>query len=1053
MPDEIEKKQKRLKDVLDVSLNHAMAIITKDYLGKLESYEIMEPTEEDRDIRISECGKFYKLTRLVLNKEENFLDKLTTIVNVISSVGCSIVTVIHSDGYKMDYYLGIVSKQARTGTDRKRREANAAAFKGALAGNLTGSDLEELPDCEVERLQSTVLAGKGNCYSSVSGIVALRDEKNKDIRSYVQGIENLVDSLKGQEYTVVMLADPVDTEELQVIRQGYEMLHTQLAAFARNVVTWNESDTVSLSRARSEGIAKGIATGISMTQSRSRSKGRSFGTNEGLGSSFMLNGGFGINASFGMNVGFHNGTSDTTGRSNTRSRSLQQNKSVTNTVSSSSASGKSLQFNYENRSAKSLLDKIDKHLERLDECESFGAFDCAAYVIAKDRETVLTVASNYNALMRGKDSGVQASHINSWYKEEETKVLGQYMSSMVHPRFALRTGQGEYQKEKIIVTPASIISGGELAIQIGLPKKSVSGVTVIPMTPFGRNITESSRDTLFLGNLYHMGHEEGGNGKGQKVCVDIESLAMHTFITGSTGSGKSTTIYSMLDKLMVHPVKGRKEKIKFMVIEPAKGEYKNRFGSYPNVKVYGTNDKKMPLLRMNPFSFPEDIHILEHIDRLIEIFNVCWPMYAAMPAVLKDAIERAYIRAGWNLGTSEWGYGEGTPLYPSFMDVLQQIHAVMEESAYSSDTQGDYKGALCTRLKSLTNGLYRQIFTGNELSPEELFENNVIIDLSRTGSGESRALIMGLLVMKLQEYRMANAGRGNEPLKHVTVLEEAHNILKRISTEQSGEQANLLGKSVEMLANSIAEMRTYGEGFVIADQAPGLMDLSVIRNTNTKIVLRLPDLQDRELVGRAAGMNEDQILELSRLKTFVAAVYQNNWLEPVLCSIDTNFREVSEFRYEKQKTEDREKYRILEFMLLPVDKRKKLDDRYIDELMDKVQKLQMPVDVKIAFIKYARTEDTGIIQKLREKVIYHTFNSEEVFGFVKGKEDDIVFWRECLLERLEPDVTILPEYVQNQILALLAKEKAQLDRKKESENFFNRLMEHMEERKEYGVLG
>ena len=122
--------------------------------------------------------------------------------------------------------------------------------------------------------------------------------------------------------------------------------------------------------------------------------------------------------------------------------------------------------------------------------------------------------------------------------------------------------------------------------------------------------------------------------------MDIESLSMHTFITGSTGKGKSTTIYSILDKLISHKVKGQDDTIKFMVIEPAKGEYKERFGSYDNVKVYGTNYKKMPLLKINPFSFPDDIHVLEHIDRLIEIFNVCWPMYAAMPAVLKDSIER-----------------------------------------------------------------------------------------------------------------------------------------------------------------------------------------------------------------------------------------------------------------------------------------------------------------------------------------------------------------------------------------------------------------------------
>ena len=130
----------------------------------------------------------------------------------------------------------------------------------------------------------------------------------------------------------------------------------------------------------------------------------------------------------------------------------------------------------------------------------------------------------------------------------------------------------------------------------------------------------------------------------------------------------------------------------------------------------------------------------------------------------------------------------------------------------------------------------------------------MIIDLSRVGSAETKALLMGLLVMKLQEYRMAKQEGSDSALRHVTVLEEAHNLLKRTSTEQSSDSANLLGKSVEMLGNAIAEMRTYGEGFIIADQAPGLMDMAAIRNTNTKIIMRLPDQGDRELVGKAAGL-------------------------------------------------------------------------------------------------------------------------------------------------------------------------------------------------------
>lgn len=1035
MANELEATQNKLNNALNGSLNNASAIITKNYLNRLETYDLVLPSEEDIDINIAECGKFFKLTKLVLNREENFLNKLTTIVNVASSIDCSVATIIKSDGLKIDYYVGSVSKNARDQKEAstRRRSADVAAFRGALVGNLVGSELEELSVESINDFKEKVLLNDKNCYSAVSGIVALRDEDDKSIEGYVQGIENLVDSLKNQKYTIVMLADPVDTSEIQVIKQGYEMLHTQLSTFARSTVTINESDTLSLSKARTDGISEGISKGIAMTQSKTKSKGKYFGGSASVGVSFV------VSANVGFNAGVNNSTADTTGKTDTTMEMNQRNKTVTDTTSSAKMAGKSLQLMYENRSVKTLLDKIDKHLERLDECESFGAFDCAAYIIAEDRETALTVASNYNALMRGKDSSVQASHINSWYKEEETKIISRYIGSLVHPRF------WQSKTDEIIVTPASIVSGDELAIQIGLPKKSVSGITVVPMAPFGRNVIESNDRAMIIGNLHHMGHDEGSKENGQKVSIDVESLSMHTFITGSTGAGKSTAIYSILDKLMSQTIKGQNDNISFLVIEPAKGEYKDRFGSYPNVKVYGTNYKKMPLLKINPFSFPEDIHVLEHIDRLIEIFNVCWPMYAAMPAVLKDAIERAYIVSGWNLETSESRYVgvNGKPLFPSFVDVLRQINIVMDESAYSSDSKGDYKGALCTRLRSLTNGLYGQIFTNDELSSEELFNSNVIVDLSRTGSSETKSLIMGLLVMKLQEHRMANACGGNAPLKHVTVLEEAHNILKRTSSEQSSEGANLLGKSVEMLANSIAEMRTYGEGFIIVDQAPGLMDMSVIRNTNTKIILRLPDLEDRELVGRAASLNDDQILELSRLKTFVAAVYQNNWLEPVLCNIDTNFKKVPLYSYEHKPKTVSDKTKFLEYMLLPIDKRNELDKKYVSELVDSVYELPIPAESKVAFIKYTEATHKEEIQKLRGQVVYHIFNSETAFGLAKSKESNIETWYGFIKEMLNPNITLLTEDDQKKIIALLAKENAQLESNLESQSLFERLMNYI----------
>ena len=224
-------------------------------------------------------------------------------------------------------------------------------------------------------------------------------------------------------------------------------------------------------------------------------------------------------------------------------------------------------------------------------------------------------------------------------------------------------------------------------------------------------------------------------------------------------------------------------------------------------------------------------------------------------------------------------------LFPTFEDVLREIDVVIQESDYSGDTSSDYKGALKTRLRSLTNGINGMIFSSCEVSNQDLFDSKTIVDLSRVGSTETKSLMMGVLVLKLQEYRMATHKETDSNLSHITVLEEAHNLLKKTSTEQGQETANLQGKSVEMLTNAIAEMRTYGEGFIIVDQAPDLLDTAVIRNTNTKIVMRLPEGTDREITGLSMALDENQVNELSKLPQGVAAVYQNNWQEAVLCAM------------------------------------------------------------------------------------------------------------------------------------------------------------------------
>ena len=315
---------------------------------------------------------------------------------------------------------------------------------------------------------------------------------------------------------------------------------------------------------------------------------------------------------------------------------------------------------------------------------------------------------------------------------------------------------------------------------------------------------------------------------------------------------------------------------------------------------------------------------------------------------------------------------------------------------------------------------------GIRLMGKALFDENVIIDLSRIGSSETKSLLMGILIIKLQEYRMSSSAANNCPLKHVTVLEEAHHILKRGSLNQVSGSENVLGKAVEMLSNSIAEMRSYGEGFIIADQAPELMDMSVIRNTNTKIILRLPDISDRELVGRAANLNDDQILELSRLDNFVAAVYQNNWLEPVLCNIDKEFKDEQSYNYSNDTEEiaNFDKNEFISYLLLPIAKRDKLAKECVEDLVKDIYKLPVSTGAKVAFKQYTESHNKDELQKLREKILYQLFNTDQAIDLAKAKESNFTVWYQYVKEILEPSILERSILEQKKILAILTKVKA-----------------------------
>lgn len=735
--------------------------------------------------------------------------------------------------------------------------------------------------------------------------------------------------------------------------------------------------TTSLAKTASETIAKTTGSAVANTLGKAVTKG--LATTAGASKALSLGANFGANFA----------------RSSTVTAMIGQSESITQ--------------NFTNYNIKHALDLLEAQMKRLEQSTALGMWDFAAYVLSEDHNTANNVAHSYLALTLGEDSYMSKSAINVWRgdveaEREMAKEICGYLRELRHPMFGLSPALMEvdlaYNVYPPVVTATTALSGKELAYSLNFPQKAIAGLPILECAAFGRNIASydtmvSAAGEINLGCFFHMNRKEEDN----PVKLSKHSLASHTFITGSTGSGKSNTVYKILKE-------AKRQGVKFLVVEPAKGEYKHVFGMQKDVSVYGTNPELTPMLRINPFSFPDGVHILEHLDRLVEIFNVCWPMYAAMPAVLKSAVEKSYEDCGWNLNTSRNSYGE--KIYPSFADVAAKIKEVIDSSEYDNDNKGAYKGALQTRLASLANGLNGMIFVQDELPATQLFDENVIIDLSRVGSTETKSLIMGMLVLKLQEYRMVMADGMNAELKHLTVLEEAHNLLKRTSTEQTSEGSNLLGKSVEMLANAIAEMRTYGEGFIIADQAPGLMDMSVIRNTNTKIIMRLPDQGDRELVGRAACLNDDQVLELAKLPCGVAAVFQNEWIQPILCKVDRYTGTTQTFQYTISEGDllRYEGAKVVSQTLLDHIMNKELfrkkNGTGIDALKEQVIKSKLDSAVKRDFLAYIASDKEHAVAALRT-LLYDFLAAEDAIR--KSQEcNNIADWVRSVVRQLNPSV-------------------------------------------------
>lgn len=898
-----------------LTLSAGRALINRSYLSELERYPIINSGPRAAFNPASDM-RIFRIERIVQENKQSVLESTTAAYTALGAAGYTVFLYLRSDGRETELYIG-----TRGEPGKMLGHNSGELLRETFKGHFSGSALHALNAQDASALLANLQAEKGNPSASitaVTGVPALSTE-NRD--HFMQGLERFIDAAEQRVYQALILAEPVSSQNLDLIRAGYEQVATQLSPLLKQQLSFGEQESDSVGLSISKGISDSLGQSLGLTETKGTSHTTGTSSTETSGTSESLSAqtgtsktaaiagpalgmaiGSALGGPFGAIIGSQLGTAAATllneqrttgtsqsiseGRSEThgtswsesasRTTSTTQTTSTTDSRSLNRTNGASRQISLEilDKTIEQLLGKIDHHLERIDEAKTYGGWNAAAYFIGDSSASSESLASIFLGLVRGSKSSHEDFALTTWTSSQKSAVLD-WLKDLSHPQ--LKPGFSK-QLPVPYVTPATLISGKEMAIQMSLPCRSTSTVSVVETQAFGRKVQHldgsapraGKERKLNLGNIRHLWENLP-----QTIELNLDQLSSHVFVSGSTGAGKSNTLYEILGQVSTVG-------IPFLVIEPAKGEYKHVFGHRSDVTVLGSNPAHSALLRINPFRFPAGIHVLEHVDRLVEIFNVCWPMYAAMPAVLKEAILQAYQDCGWDLELSSNDYSD--ELFPTFLDLLHTLQSVIEASAYSEELKANYIGSLSTRVKSLTNGLNGQIFAADEIDNGVLFDSNVIVDLSRVGSAETKALIMGILVMRLSEHRMA-AGGMNQPLRHVTVLEEAHNILKRSPSEGSAEGSGLVGKSVEMLTNAIAEMRTYGEGFIIVDQSPNAVDIAAIRNTNTKIIMRLPDEADRRLIGKSVALRDDQLAEIARLPKGVAIVYQNDWLEPVLCQV------------------------------------------------------------------------------------------------------------------------------------------------------------------------
>lgn len=384
----------------------------------------------------------------------------------------------------------------------------------------------------------------------------------------------------------------------------------------------------------------------------------------------------------------------------------------------------------------------------------------------------------------------------------------------------------------------------------------------------GLNVNEAVKAAkTYADNIINGGDIEVGklrsSSKGDTIGFNLKDLAKHMLVVGTPGSGKTTFSVGMLDRLW------KEHHVPFLVIEPAKNEYRALVQSIPDLQVFTPGKNFISPFVYNPFVPPKNVKLETYKSTLKTAFAAGVSMTTPLDKIFEEAINNCYSDFRWLDTYTTDNKGK----IFNITDFIKCFQQTFDEIGYTGDAKNIGRAGV-VRLNSLVN-LFDNYYS---IPIEDLLSKPTIIELAAIENAEQKSLIIALLLLSILSYVNANyIGEGG--LKNVILLEEAHVLLDSDSSSGQGE-ANPSSIAQGLIKRMLAEIRSYGVGLVIADQSPRKVGTDVVALTDMKVVFRLVEAADKQIIADSSNMSDAMFQRMSKLKPGEAFLFFNKLDEP-----------------------------------------------------------------------------------------------------------------------------------------------------------------------------